>query len=51
MYVREEWTLLNVNLTITYIADMLGCKKKSLSRAMKILQDEKLSKIEGKKYI
>lgn len=44
-----EWTLLNVNLTITYIADMLGCKRESLSRAMKILQDEKLVKIEGKK--
>ena len=40
---------LNVNLTITYIADMLGCKRESLSRAMKILQDEKLVKIEGKK--
>ena len=44
-----EWTLLNVNLTITYIADMLGCKRESLSRAMKILQDENLVKIEGKK--
>lgn len=46
---KGEWTLLNVNLTITYIADMLGCKRESLSRAMKILQDEKLVKIEGKK--
>ncbi len=44
-----EWTLLNVNLTITYIADMLGCKRESLSRAMKILQDKRLVKIEGKK--
>lgn len=46
---KGEWTLLNVNLTITYIADMLGCKRESLSRAMKILQDENLVKIEGKK--
>ena len=46
---KGEWTLLNVNLTITYIADMLGCKRESLSRAMKILQEEKLVKIEGKK--
>ncbi len=46
---KGEWTLLNVNLTITYIADMLGCKRESLSKAMKILQDENLVKIEGKK--
>lgn len=46
---KGEWTLLNVNLTITYIADMLGCKRESLSRAMKILQDENLVKIDGKK--
>lgn len=46
---KGEWTLININLTITYIADMLGCKRESLSRAMKVLQDEKLVKIEGKK--
>ena len=46
---KGEWTLLNVNETITYLADMLGCKRESLSRAMKILQDKKLVKIENKK--
>ena len=46
---KGEWTLLNVNITITYLADMLGCKRESLSRAMKILQDKKLVKIENKK--
>lgn len=46
---KGEWILLNVNLTITYMADMLGCKRESLSRAMKILQDENLVKIEDKK--
>jgi len=46
---KGEWTLLNVNVTITYLADMLGCKRESLSRAMKILQDKKLVKIENKK--
>ena len=44
-----EWTFINANLTITYIADMLGCKRETLSRAMKILQDENLVKIENKK--
>lgn len=46
---NDEWTLINANLTITYIADMLGCKRETLSRAMKILQDENLVKIENKK--
>lgn len=47
---REEWTLIDVNITITYLADMLGCKRESLSRAMKVLQDEGLVKLEKKKY-
>ncbi|MGL4912166.1 MAG: Crp/Fnr family transcriptional regulator [Romboutsia sp.] len=47
---RDEWTLINVNITITYLADMLGCKRESLSRAMKVLQDEGLVKLEKKKY-
>ena len=46
---KGEWTLINANLTITYIADMLGCKRETLSRAMKVLQDENLVKIENKK--
>lgn len=46
---KGEWTLINANLTITYIADMLGCKRETLSRAMKVLQDEHLVKIENKK--
>lgn len=45
-----EWTFLNIDLTITYIADMLGCKRETLSRAMKVLQDKKLVKIQGKKF-
>lgn len=44
-----EWTLINIDLTITYLADMLGCKRETLSRAMKILQDENMVKLEGKK--
>lgn len=46
---KGEWTLINATLTITYIADMLGCKRETLSRAMKVLQDENLVKIENKK--
>ena len=36
-------------VTVTYLADMLGCKRETLSRAMKILQNDNLVKIEGKK--
>ncbi len=46
---KGEWTFINVNVSITYIADMLGCKRETLSRAMKTLQDKGLVKIEGKK--
>lgn len=46
---KGQWTFINVNISITYIADMLGCKRETLSRAMKTLQDKGLVKIEGKK--
>lgn len=46
---KGEWTLINANISITYIAEMLGCKRESLSRAMKQLQNENLVKIEYKK--
>lgn len=44
-----EWTYLNINITITYLADMLGTKRETLSRAMKTLQEKDLVKYEGKK--
>ncbi len=46
---KDDWTYINANISITYIADMLGCKRESLSRAMKQLQDLGLVKIENKK--
>lgn len=47
---KGEWYFLNVpGVTVTYLADMLGCKRETLSRAMKILQNNNLVKIEGKK--
>lgn len=36
-----EWTLLNVNITVTYLADMLGCKRETVSRMIKVLQKKK----------
>ena len=47
---KGEWRLLDVKgITMTYLADMLGCKRETLSRAMKILQNENLVKLENKK--
>ncbi len=46
---KGEWTLIDVNISITYLSDMLGCKRETLSRAMKTLQNEGLVKLENKK--
>ncbi len=46
---KGEWTYINADINITYIADMLGCKRESLSRAMKQLQENELVKITNKK--
>lgn len=47
---KGEWRLLDVKgITMTYLADMLRCKRETLSRAMKILQNENLVKLENKK--
>lgn len=46
---KDGWTLINANLTTVYLADMLGCKRETLSRAMKVLQDENLVKFENRK--
>jgi CRP-like cAMP-binding protein len=44
----REWTIINANISITYIAEMLGCKRETVSRAMKQLQDYGLVKIINK---
>lgn len=44
----DEWTYIDLNITITYLADMLGTKRETLSRAMKTLQNKGLIKYEGK---
>lgn len=46
---KGEWILIDVNISITYLSDMLGCKRETLSRAMKTLQNEGLVKLENKK--
>ena len=38
----EEGILINLNLSITYLADMLGIPRETISRALKILQKKSL---------
>ena len=47
---QGDWCFLDVDgVTVTYLADMLGCKRETLSRAMKMLQNNGLVKVKGKK--
>lgn len=48
----EEWTRLDVKITVTYLADMLGSTRETVSREMKKLQNLNLIKWEdGKKLV
>ena len=38
----EEGIVIKMNLTVTYLADLLGSQRETVSRALKILQDKKL---------
>ncbi len=45
------WTGINFNLTITYLADMLGSSRESVSREMKKMESKGYLKWEGKKLL
>jgi len=47
----EEGTLIDLNITITYIADMLGSTRETVSRSMNKLQKEGLIEYRNKKII
>ena len=46
-----EGILINLNLSITYLEDMLGIPRETISRALKILQKKELIISENKKII
>ncbi len=49
---REEdsvMTRIDLNLTVTYIAKMLGCQRESVSRAMKSLTKRGIVELDGRK--
>lgn len=47
----EEGIVINMDLTITYMADLLGSQRETISRALKLLQEKKLIKYKNKKII
>lgn len=47
----DEGTLIDLNITITYLADMFGAPRETISRALKILSNEGLIINKNKKII
>jgi len=45
----DNGVIINMNMSITYLADLLGAKRETVSRALKILSNEKLIEYENKK--
>ena len=47
----EEGTLINLNISVTYLADMFGAPRETISRALKFLTKENLIISSNKKII
>lgn len=47
----EDGTLIDLNISITYLADMFGAPRETISRALKLLQEKDLIICEKKKII
>lgn len=47
----EDGTIIDLNITVTYLADMLGSARESTSRALKNLEEIGLLRSEGRKII
>jgi len=45
----DNGLVINMNISITYLADLLGSKRETISRALKILLNENLIEYEDKK--
>lgn len=46
---KDDWTVININISITYLADMIGAKRESVSRHMSMLQDMNMIRYQNKK--
>lgn len=47
----EEGTLIDLNISITYLADMFGAPRETISRALKILQENNLITYEKRRIV
>lgn len=47
----EAWTHIDIKITITYISNMLGSSRETISREMKKLEGENLIKWQGRKLL
>ena len=47
----DNGIMINMNISITYLADLLGSQRETVSRAIKILQNEKLFYYKNKKIL
>lgn len=47
----EEGTVIDMELTITYMADLLGSQRETISRVLKLFQEKKLIAYKNKKII
>lgn len=47
----EDGTLINLKITITYLADMLGSPRETISRAVKVLEEKGMVKYRDRKMI
>ena len=47
----EEGTLIDLNISITYLADMFGAPRETISRALKILQEKNLIIYQKKRIV
>ncbi|WP_026885517.1 Crp/Fnr family transcriptional regulator [Clostridium beijerinckii] len=45
----DDGVIINMNISVTYLADLLGSKRETVSRSLKILLDNKLIKYDNKK--
>ncbi|GAA0078560.1 Crp/Fnr family transcriptional regulator [Clostridium sp. CTA-5] len=47
----DKGILININITITYLSELLGSKRETISRALKILSNKKLIEYKDKKIL
>lgn len=45
----DNGVIINMNITVTYLADLLGSKRETISRSLKVLLNENLIKYDNKK--